>query len=318
MSTYAVFRNGAKANEEGILRPLRKLLSVLGVATASDLVVTQRGAGANKSVDISVGDAFFDYNFYAYFAWNTATVNDSSTVITDNTSGNPRIDTVVAYIDLTVIDNTNSNNPGALKFMVVAGTPAGSPSAPSSPTIQSAVGSGNPFIKLANVAVANGFTSIVNANITDVRPLTSLGIALPNTYVGTDHIILQPATNKLVKLAVLRQNNTSNVYENNTVELTGWGFITAGASDDALEEAVTFGITFSAPPIVTISMIGSKSSDPSNINDFSSGQDMRIARPFAYNIGTTGFTAAVYSYITSSKFTNGQKLGYAWRATGVL
>lgn len=175
MATYVSFRDGGKTNEEGFLRPFAQLLSSLGVMGSSDLAVSQRGAGANKSVDIAAGDAFFSYNGYAYYGWNTATVNDSSTVITDNSSGNPRIDAVVAYIDLTVVSSASSNNPNALKFKVVAGTPAGSPSAPDDSTIQSSIGAGNPFIRLANVAVANGFSSIVNANITDTRTLSGFG-----------------------------------------------------------------------------------------------------------------------------------------------
>jgi len=174
MATYVSFRDGGKTSEEGFYRPFRKILSTVGVMSLTDLAVSQRGAGANKSVDIAAGDAFFTYNNYAFYGWNTATLNDSSTVIADNSSGNPRIDAVVVYIDLTVVDSTNSNNPNALKFKVVAGTPAGSPTAPTDPTIQSSVGSGNPFLRLANVAVSNGFTSIVNANITDTRTITGL------------------------------------------------------------------------------------------------------------------------------------------------
>lgn len=174
MSTYVNFRDGGKTNEEGFNRLLRKILSTVGVMSSSDLAVTQRGAGANKSVDIAAGDVFLSYNGYGFHAWNTATLNDSSTVIADNTSGNPRKDAVVAYIDLTVIDATNSNNPGALKFKVVQGTPAGSPSAPDDTAVQSSVGAGNPFLRLANVDVANGFTSIVNSNITDTRTKSAL------------------------------------------------------------------------------------------------------------------------------------------------
>lgn len=47
--------------------------------------------------------------------------------------------------------------------------PDASPVAPSTSVIQTAVGSANPFIRLANVTVASGATSITNANITDVR-----------------------------------------------------------------------------------------------------------------------------------------------------
>jgi hypothetical protein len=48
---------------------------------------------------------------------------------------------------------------------MVDGTPGDSPSAPSDATIQSAVGSGNPFIRLANVTVASGASSFTTGNI---------------------------------------------------------------------------------------------------------------------------------------------------------
>lgn len=180
MATHVSYRDGGKTGEEGFYRPFRKLLSRVGVMSSTDLLVTERGAGANKSVDIAAGDAFFSYNNYAFYGWNTAVLNSSDTVIADNTSGNPRIDAVVAYIDLTVVSSASSDNPGALKFKVVQGTPAGSPSAPNDAAIQSSVGAGNPFLRLANVAVANGFTSIVNANITDTRTVaTVLGFESP-------------------------------------------------------------------------------------------------------------------------------------------
>lgn len=62
MAQYLGFRDGGKTDQEGFYRPLRKLLTTVGVMSSSDLAVSQRGAGANKSVDIAAGDAFFTYN----------------------------------------------------------------------------------------------------------------------------------------------------------------------------------------------------------------------------------------------------------------
>jgi len=75
--------------------------------------------------------------------------------ISDNTSGNPRVDRIIARL------NTADR---MIEFAVKQGTPASSPTAPAltqnSTTYE---------ISLAQVSVANGFSTIVTANITDER-----------------------------------------------------------------------------------------------------------------------------------------------------
>lgn len=75
--------------------------------------------------------------------------------IADNASGNPRIDRIVARADYT-------NR--LIEFDVLQGTAAASPVAPT--LTQTAV---TYEISLAQIAVANGFTTITDANITDER-----------------------------------------------------------------------------------------------------------------------------------------------------
>lgn len=118
---------------------------------------------------------------YGYFgAIDTTTGTPAGEPVTHATANgsNPRIDTVVAYVDTTLTPSTSpANNPGMLKLMAVAGTPNASPSAPSGATIQAAVGAANPYIKLANVLVGTSVTTITNANITDVRTMAGLGLS---------------------------------------------------------------------------------------------------------------------------------------------
>lgn len=163
---------------------------------AQGLGVVQRGAGANMSVDVPVGSCgVLTSSGVSYFGWNTATVN---VAITTANPTNPRRDIVVAYVDLSAITTATTNNAGALKFLSVAGTPAGSPSDPSDPTIQSAVGASNPYTKLCRVTVAAAAASIVNANIISLRtPMSlnltffyggsnsTLGHLMPNVVDGT-------------------------------------------------------------------------------------------------------------------------------------
>jgi len=75
--------------------------------------------------------------------------------ITDNTSGNPRIDRIVARLNYT---------DRKIEFAVLTGTPGGSPVAPTLTQNTTTY-----EISLAQIAVSNGFSTIVTANITDER-----------------------------------------------------------------------------------------------------------------------------------------------------
>jgi hypothetical protein len=168
-----------------------------GPLGATDLQVSEHGT-PNATVDIAVGDIFITYQSYVFHGFTDAI---NTVTITSNSSGNPRIDSVVVYEDLAVVSSASNNNPGALKFIVVAGTPAGSPSAPSGGTIQSAVGAGNPYYVLANVAVANGFSTITNSNITDRRTrflLGNSGSLPPFSAAGSLAVVNGLSTNWIV------------------------------------------------------------------------------------------------------------------------
>jgi len=118
----------------------------------------------NMTVNISSGRGFFKKTSITYHGYSDSVENIS---IGANNSGNPRIDAVVLYVDLTATPNSDASN--VLKAIVVQGTPASSPVAPTDNEIQTAIGSGNPFLRLANVYVENGASSITNGNITDTR-----------------------------------------------------------------------------------------------------------------------------------------------------
>lgn len=118
------------------------------------LTVTQRGTGANMSVDVSQGSAINLGTFYR----NTATLN---LAIAANASGNPRIDTVVLNKDWVA---------QTVRLVVVQGTPAATPVPPG--LTQSNLVQWQ--IPIGDVAVANGAVSITNANITSrARPFNA-------------------------------------------------------------------------------------------------------------------------------------------------
>lgn len=167
MSLATSNRDGGRTNEAGHLRGVTK-----GFAgqVLSGLAVSQRGAGANMSVDVAIGDAIIQRSdgTYGHPAWNDAVYNQ---VIAAADGSNPRRDIIVMYIDYGQTPSTGvaNNTNGVVKITSVSGTAAGSPVDPSNATIQSAVGSGNPFVKLARVRVAAGATSISNSVIDDLR-----------------------------------------------------------------------------------------------------------------------------------------------------
>jgi hypothetical protein len=158
------FMNNAATDFEGWSRWLTKLFRA-GVVTG--LTVSQRSAGANMSVDIAPGDAVPMTTDTAPYSWSTAVEN----VVIGAASVTNRRDLVVAYVDLSVTNPSTAtpNNPGALKFLVVQGTPAASPSDPDDAAIRAtAVGASNPYLILARVSLTSSTTQITNAQITSL------------------------------------------------------------------------------------------------------------------------------------------------------
>ena len=215
MSTKVGFIDGGKTSQEGLSRWISKYVNQSGVIGLTDLAIVAAGT-PDTTVKISLGDALIgnlapNASTFFYSVW--VTVQDSVT-ITANASGNPRIDAIVAYIDLASVSNVTADNPGLLKFKDVTGTPAGSPVAPNNTAIQTAVGAGNPFLLLATVAVANGFATITNGNITDQRVYAALSRSFfaPADEVRLDQQVDQNiANNTVVPIAFGASSETYDV-----------------------------------------------------------------------------------------------------------
>ena len=222
--------------------------------------------------------------------------------ISANSSGSTKYDWV--YIKL---DATYMQNPDVSAQSVASLTTSRSTS--------SSTDDGSPptygFL-LAVVTVSNGAVSITNSNITDKRNRNDL-ISLDSN--GNSSMV--PAKpNKLVKTSVLRQDNTTNTYQSgNTVILTGYGVGVPGAAA-FLSEAVTFGITFAAAPIVTISYGGD---DTGASTTYGAGGNERktYVVATAHTVTTTGFTARV-STTDATNWTAGDTVFYQWIAIGEI
>lgn len=205
MSLATSNRDGGRTNEAGHLRSVSK--AILG-QVLNGLNASQRGAGANMSVDIAIGDAVIQRSdgTYGHPAWNDAVYNRT---IAAADGSNPRRDIVVMYIDYAQAPSTgvSNNTNGVVKIISVPGTAAGSPVDPSNATIQAAVGSGNPWIKLARVRLAAGATSVGNSVIDDLRELavaiTNNGwISIPNSEIASWAYASWSATNRIGVITV--------------------------------------------------------------------------------------------------------------------
>lgn len=131
----------------------------------------------------------------------------------------------------------------------------------------------------------------------------------------TGHLVLTPETSKLVKIAALRQDDTTNTYSNNQVILTGWGYITATAVQ-GISETVTFGVTFADIPIVVVSggLLKSTATAPTSLSDFNTGN--RTYSTTFRSPTSTDFELNIYNF--AGNFTAGQFIGYTWTAIGTL
>lgn len=172
MGTLNTIRSGASAMAEDIfLQDITDLLTSGGVkdlGSDDHLKVTERGAGANMSVDVETGRAFvLGSSGNAYPVQHTGSV--SNVTITANTSGSTRVDAIVVWIDTAATPDSTASNVAKLKAVV--GTSA---SALSDAAIQTDLGAGIPFLRLANVTVVNGASSIEDDDISDARAAFSL------------------------------------------------------------------------------------------------------------------------------------------------
>ena len=137
-------------------------------ATVASFVVS---AGSGMNASISTGDGLISVDAESAKRIQT-TAAETALVPTASASFN-RIDSLVAYIDTAVtvnpafVDNTND----VLKFVVVAGTAASTPLAPTGAAIQSAIGAGKPYLVIADITVPQNAVNLSGATFTNRAPI---------------------------------------------------------------------------------------------------------------------------------------------------
>jgi hypothetical protein len=153
-----------------------------GVVQTTNMAVAQNGT-PNRSVNVAAGTLYIDNPAYAANSnsetryWrivNDATVNVS---VNANSSGNPRYSSIFAKLDTSATPDGSAAN--LASFVSVDGTAAASPTPPSAPA------DGNAYLRLADVYLANGYTTITTSVITDKRVLVYLTDYNSDLYGGT-------------------------------------------------------------------------------------------------------------------------------------
>jgi hypothetical protein len=155
-------QNGSHPAENDRLTT-QALFATTGIVTSGSFAVTANSP-VGMSVLVASGWAAIvgttQANMGTYTCYNDAT--DTLTITTADPT-NPRIDRVV----VTVNDAYYTGSLNNVVLQVLAGTPAGSPTAPATPANS---------ISLATIAVAAGALSINSGNITDTRVLTTTNL----------------------------------------------------------------------------------------------------------------------------------------------
>jgi hypothetical protein len=157
-----------------ILAGSEVVAGVKGVTEPADYKVTQRGAGANFSVDVAAGLAYVIggdvTNQGTYTCWNDGTVNVPTPSPPGSGTQNHR---VVLQVQDKLSNGTWTGYQGAI--MLLADTGSGTPAEP------------NSAITLALVAISAGQASVLNANITDYRRMVGPIAAVKTGDLGRTH-----------------------------------------------------------------------------------------------------------------------------------
>ena len=165
----------------------------------------------NMTIKVSSGECSIN----GAILQNTASTN---LTITSNTASYARIDAIVAYINGTTYD-----------LRVLKGTAAATPSAPDC--------SSNMYVKLAEVYVGVGVSSIQNANITDTRSTN-------NQYIieSLSSLVVDIAKNKVLESDGVGTGRGYKLYADG--ECRAWNSGIQTISGNALSITVPLNYTF--------------------------------------------------------------------------
>ena len=167
MALYTIRSGITNHPETSVLQSISDMVRTGGLVNPSSDFLVGEASGGGLNVSVGIGNAYVKgANTNAYPVRLTTTYNQE---ISPNTSGNPRIDAIVLYIDLSATPNPSGAGEGVALITAVEEIPASSPVAPTESAIQAIVGASNPYLRLANVTVANNASGISEANIVNIK-----------------------------------------------------------------------------------------------------------------------------------------------------
>lgn len=192
---------------------------VLGNSSgALGLAVSQRGAGANLSVDVAVGNALIDFTKNST-NWKIIGLSNAieNVAVSSQSSGANRVGALIMRASVTTEPNVLKNN--IITFEFIPGT---STSPLSDGAILTAI-SNDAFIRLANITVPTGASSIVTGNIADTRVQckTNESIKLAPQTLNFSVLASDPASPVEGQVWYNSTTHTLNFYNNSSVKQLG-------------------------------------------------------------------------------------------------
>jgi len=179
LQPWSYFLNGDAVGGSGVVDVAAGHLQVTESSPAAMTVDVKKGAVILRDNN---ADPFLKR---AYIGVLESDSDGVGLVVAPNTSGNNRIDAVVAYADLSAATAAR----GLDQFVVTVVTGSGA-TALSDAALQTAVDdlvtgySDVPFTRLYNITVADSASSIVNANLEDTRTAAGISV-MGNVGIGT-------------------------------------------------------------------------------------------------------------------------------------
>jgi len=132
------------------------------------------------------------------------------------------------------------------------------------------------------------------------------------------HIVLTPESNKFVKVAVLRQNKTTNVYRNEAVILAGWHSVATDTQVYTQPWSITFGVTFAQVPIFVAMALAQEYSAEGSGYDYSANGVNNLNELVNAGVHSVSTTQAAGRCTKASSWTGSRYARFTWIAIGVL
>nr|DAK41388.1 MAG TPA: hypothetical protein [Caudoviricetes sp.] len=254
---------------------------------------------------------------------NLSTQPVQASVTTAN-SANPRIDAVVIYIDTNVAaSQTVANNENRTKAVVVPGTPATNPSAPTPSQIKAKIGASNPYEVIAEIRVNAGTTTILDSVITDRRNPATLADGrinraeiFKNGVIGSDALgndIVLPRHIASPSLLAFSADGANQSVTGNILVQAGWVQFWGNNTQRQPVPVVfpkQFKQVFSMSPTLIGYKTGNKATSISEFNQV-------IGSGLSIESGTVTNTGTTLNASTTGIF-GGAWHGISWVAIGVV